>query len=70
MIKNIGLIGKGGFVKEIFASIDKNIFTPYILSDIGVLVSYIEQYDNSILRTLSCLLKVNAYRPKPNTIVK
>jgi sugar O-acyltransferase (sialic acid O-acetyltransferase NeuD family) len=42
MLKQIGLIGKGGFVKEIFSCINKNVFTPYILNDIdGTLQDFV-----------------------------
>jgi sugar O-acyltransferase (sialic acid O-acetyltransferase NeuD family) len=34
ILHKLGLIGKGGFVREIFASINKDRFEPYILSDV------------------------------------
>ena len=34
MFQKVGLIGKGGFVKEVFYSINKQRFNPYILSDL------------------------------------
>ena len=47
IIKNIGLIGKGGFAKEIFASINKNIFTPHILNDVdGTLQNFMTKHEN------------------------
>ena len=49
MIQKIGLIGRGGFVKEVFYSIKKKtIFEPYILNDIdGSLQNFIQQHNNT-----------------------
>jgi sugar O-acyltransferase (sialic acid O-acetyltransferase NeuD family) len=49
MFQKIGLIGRGGFVKEVFYSINKKtIFEPYILNDVdGSLQKFIQQYNNS-----------------------
>ena len=53
MIRKIGLIGKGGFVKEVFASINKNI-RPYILNDIdGTLQDFIKH--NFSVKYLLCI---------------
>jgi sugar O-acyltransferase (sialic acid O-acetyltransferase NeuD family) len=52
MLQKVGLIGKGGFVKEIFYSINKKtIFEPYILNDIdGSLEKFIQKkYDTKYL---------------------
>jgi sugar O-acyltransferase (sialic acid O-acetyltransferase NeuD family) len=49
MFQKLGLIGRGGFVKEVFYSINKKtIFEPYILNDVdGSLQKFIQQYNNS-----------------------
>jgi sugar O-acyltransferase (sialic acid O-acetyltransferase NeuD family) len=49
MFQKLGLIGRGGFVKEVFYSINKKtIFDPYILNDVdGSLQKFIKQYNNS-----------------------
>jgi sugar O-acyltransferase (sialic acid O-acetyltransferase NeuD family) len=48
MIQKIGLIGKGGFVREVFSSINKNKLNPYILNDVdNSLQSFILQNYNT-----------------------
>jgi len=49
MFQKLGLIGRGGFVKEIFYSINKKTtFEPYILNDVdGSLQKFIQQYNNT-----------------------
>jgi sugar O-acyltransferase (sialic acid O-acetyltransferase NeuD family) len=51
MIQKLGLIGKGGFSREVFSSINKNILNPYILNDVdNSLQSFILQnYDAKYL---------------------
>jgi sugar O-acyltransferase (sialic acid O-acetyltransferase NeuD family) len=52
MFQKIGLIGRGGFVKEVFSSINKKTkFEPHILNDIdGSLQNFIQKkYDSKYL---------------------
>ena len=49
MIQKLGLIGRGGFVKEVFYSINKQTkIEPYVLNDIdGSLQKFITQNNNA-----------------------
>jgi sugar O-acyltransferase (sialic acid O-acetyltransferase NeuD family) len=54
MLNKLGLIGKGGFVKEVLASINKKAFIPTIVNDIdGSLQSYMKE--NQTAKYLLCM---------------